>query len=405
MLDKNSVWVLQIMAWAICGIAGMTAAWFQFRESGQTSQEKQSTQDWYRNRWEKIQDTGIFNISESVIHDLLKWKNSLSLRVRDKLEWMDGWPCAVAIAAMLVINVIGFPSNLNSWFFLFYIYMWVAGIYLFFQRHEDPMPFFAILTEIITLRFCMSMDILSATVLMIGLLPLHLYLTVVTIIGFEHTLFSFRSRELLGDNFFNNGLLFGISVWFSFGVTFIAMTIGHFAENASWVPRTYQMLISNFFFDGLTMLATFRVLEAAVGPNRRYPIPIAIVLDLIVAAILSCMALWFGLVGTAQALSTAQLLKVLIGMNPGGEGFSIGPFFWIMHTTFIPTFIFLFILSVCWFGKWAVLPIMGVLERGHQIENPHHHTAMAFALLAAIFGVMAAALGWLSGKSLPSSSL
>lgn len=97
-------------------------------------------------------------------------------------------------------------------------------------------------------------------------------------------------------------LLAGGATIFSILITLLAMFAGHLSEINAFLPLTLQMLFSNITFDAITMLATFWILRSAIGPNRHFSIPIAIILDLFLAAILACGSLWFGLVGTYYAL-------------------------------------------------------------------------------------------------------
>ena len=68
---------------------------------------------------------------------------------------------------------------------------------------------------------------------------------------------------------------------------------------------------------------------------------------------------------------------------------------------------FLAALALCWVGKTAVLPVFKLLGRGKELENPHYHTAFAFALVAAVFAAIATGLGFLYESALdaPGGSL
>jgi hypothetical protein len=79
-----------------------------------------------------------------------------------------------------------------------------------------------------------------------------------------------------------------IGIMLGMSSTFIALMIGHITDPSAHVPQTFQMLISNMIFDGLTMVATFWILNKALAQNAMFRLPVAIFLDIIVAAILAC---------------------------------------------------------------------------------------------------------------------
>ena len=64
-----------------------------------------------------------------------------------------------------------------------------------------------------------------------------------------------------------------------------------------------------------------------------------------------------------------------------------------MHTTFIPTFTYLTVITLAWIGKLIILPIYRTLERGHEHENPHDLTAAVFAFVTVVFMAIANLIG------------
>ena len=96
MLDRNSVFVLEIMSWTICALAGIAVAWFQFCESGQTKEEKEATRERYGRKWERIRDTEILQLPERTIDFLLSqkavvpsvWIKFFKWPIENKLRYM-----------------------------------------------------------------------------------------------------------------------------------------------------------------------------------------------------------------------------------------------------------------------------------------------------------------------------
>jgi len=178
---------------------------------------------------------------------------------------------------------------------------------------------------------------------------------------------------------------------FSFGAalgttaTFLALAVGHAASPAAWVPQTVQMLVANLICDGLTMVATFWILAAAIAGPGFLRVPRAIVFNLIAGAVLAIASLYFGLVGTRHALSLPQLAHILIARSPDGARWEIGPYFWTMHTTFLPTLILLFVILVAWLGKALLLPVHCFFAMGREHRNPLKLTALLWGFIAAAF--------------------
>ncbi len=178
----------------------------------------------------------------------------------------------------------------------------------------------------------------------------------------------------------------GVATAVSFFVTLCAFLIGDQIAPDDWIPQTLQMLLCNVAFDGFTMLATFAILARAVGDKRKYPIPMAILIDVAVAALFACSSLWLGLIGTDHALSMSQVLGVLFARSAENTTvYAFGPYFWAMHTTFLPTLGYMALILLFWVAKLVVLPVAGVLKRGRKTDiKPHSLTAGVFAFVGAV---------------------
>lgn len=113
------------------------------------------------------------------------------------------------------------------------------------------------------------------------------------------------------------------------------------------------------------------------------------------AGALACGSVYFGVIGTANSLSVRQTLNVLVGLSAGGTGWEIGPYFWAMHTTFIPTLFYLSVILLCWIGKLLVLPVAGVLSKGSAVDKPHHLTAGLLLLVVAVFAALGGLLAYI----------
>ena len=106
---------------------------------------------------------------------------------------------------------------------------------------------------------------------------------------------------------------------------------------------------------------------------------------IVVAALLACLSLYLGLLGSDNALSIKETLNVLIARAPAGTTYELGPYFWAMHTTFIPTIMYLIVIALAYIGKLIILPIFHVFRKGRELEKPHDLTAGVFAFVAVLF--------------------
>jgi len=177
--------------------------------------------------------------------------------------------------------------------------------------------------------------------------------------------------------------LFGMSVGISLSLTLAALFLGNLAEPASGIHQTGRLLLSNAIFDGLTVVTTLVILEKAAGVHKLWSIPLAVLFDICFAAGFAIASLWFG----ANRLNLYQIAWLLIAHSTDGSRWSIGPYFWSMHTTFLPTFLYLGLVLVCWIGKSMLAPTKWFLNRSQQKEiNPLNMTARLLALVGAGFG-------------------
>ncbi len=174
----------------------------------------------------------------------------------------------------------------------------------------------------------------------------------------------------------------------SFSITFLSFLFGNVVSPESAIPKTFQMLAANVLFDGFTLLITFWILAWAIKNKTLCRIPIAIFLDVIVAAILACASLYLGLLLSENHLAVRQVFGVLFGKSALQSGYEFGPYFWAMHTTFIPTIIYLSIILVSWLAKIIFTSARGYLSAWQKHTNPMALTAALFTLLAATMFVL-----------------
>jgi hypothetical protein len=59
-----------------------------------------------------------------------------------------------------------------------------------------------------------------------------------------------------------------------------------------------------------------------------------------------------------------------------------------MHTTFLPTLLYLFFILFCWTGKALLIPARWFFGKGQEHKNPLKLTAMLCGIFAALFGIL-----------------
>ncbi len=393
----------------LCSLA--VGAWFKFCEVWQTDEERAKTRASYGKKWEAIRDTGLLRLPENAIKWVLDAKTRLAdvaIRPVDRVfggayqaqDWVlflflavpfiggaaggwitYGWIGAVALASAFgivcaILLVYGDLSGIvPTWQFYSVLGLWGAA---------------CLFTAATWLNMLLGLDIACAAGVMFILLPVYMLILavpfgVVAWIGDDTT-----SWGLFDEN---SWTVFGTATAVSFFVTLCSLLIGSLVAPEATIPNTLQMLLCNVVFDGFTMVATFAILARAVGERRKYPIPVAILIDVVVAALFACASLWLGLIGTEHALSIKQVVGVLIAKSAEDAGrYALGPYFWAMHTTFLPTLGYLGLILLFWIAKLVVLPVASFFKRSSEIDKPHSLMAGLFGFVGATSLVAAAIL-------------
>jgi hypothetical protein len=184
-------------------------------------------------------------------------------------------------------------------------------------------------------------------------------------------------------------VLFVLGISVSMTLTFVALALGHALHPELVVPRTWQLFAANALGGGLILSSTFLVVRWAVERSKLVGrIPLAILFDLGIAATLSCLALYVGLWGTAQALPPRAIVRVLLGFAPDGHAHEFGSYFWTMHMTFLPIALYLLVLLVAWLIKVALDPAAWLVRQAALRETPLKYLAAAAGIYVAAFSAL-----------------
>ena len=190
-----------------------------------------------------------------------------------------------------------------------------------------------------------------------------------------------------------------ISVSISFSITFLALLIGSIADPDAPVPQTVWMLTTNVLFDGLTMMATYAILSRAIARPGLFRIPLAVIIDGVAAALFACASLYIAMIFTAKQLSITEVINALIARSHDGNKVHLGPYFWVMHTTFIPTVLYLGLILVTWIGKVILIPAEWFFGKGQAHSNPLKLTTGLCGIFVAVLTSIVLIVGELENQA------
>jgi hypothetical protein len=394
-MNPSSWWTLKIIFGGTAAVFGLLAACCTFVDVVMGKNQK-GIKTWFRRRWEGVESNRWRDFPEGVIGKLLAFKRNLRRYIDRVAKASDVFDMVVVKSSPLIVGVV--------WFFFWGIGPAVGGfllcilcIVLIFFVKSLPDKFYGaigiaffgcmISVPFLILWYALGASIFYASAVMILLLPiLGTYFAFFFLLFLRETWIS----DIIGEQ---NLLALAFALAVSFTLTFVAFLAGHLSEPDAWIPQTLRMLISNVVFDGATFMATIWFITWAIRDRPLVRIPIAIAADIALGAVFACLSLYIGLAETEHSLSLGEILNVLIAKSPDGTAFEIGPYFWAMHTAFLPTIAYLSIIIIGWMGKAMLVPVGWFFGAGQQHKNPLKLTAALLAIFVALFTVLAYGAG------------
>lgn len=391
-MSPDSWWTLKILFGAMAGLFALLAGLMTFLDIIKED-DQGSVQEWFRQRWKVMKESRFRDLPERAIGAIVSIKNSYTKNVMDYYDkkWVLKTvvlSCAplMAIACFLqwglTAAMIGFavalPLSLSRAVKFFSNLVTRAPAWLGLLYYPPCLVSIPVLYTAVALQ----QDIFVASALMVMVLPFSWFYVSVPLAVLVPVFSSVKE-----DNVF----AVGIAVVVSFTVTFLSFLLGHLAEPENWVPQTLQMLVANVVCDAITFLATIYLLSWSLKSRPVIRIPVAICVDIALAAFFAVLSLFAGLVGTEHALSLTQVLNVLIARAPDGTFIEIGPYFWAMHTAFLPTMLYLSVILFGWSGKALLVPVEWFFGKGQAHKSPLKLTAGLFGFMAVTLGIVVSA--------------
>lgn len=398
-MNKESLFAIEVSCWALAALFSIAGAFLKMLDAWQNEDNRSTTRAWYRHKWKKIRDSRLQQIPRTGIEWLV---HSISRLTSCIYRWVTRLPKPVYLLVLggFFAILIGGMGILHGWPVVSFFVVFVFGLPLFgwYCKHEQVA--YGTLFYI-SFLLCSGVTVVLAFVSLVNgfdslskAQAVVASLTIFPALAFGMGLYLDFLYNPSDPAELRIGALVGVSVAPSLSLSLCALTIGEIVVSSAPEPWTTQLLASNAVCDGLTMLATILILRNAVGEKPRFPIPVAIVMDIVVAAGLACASLYFGLVRTESALLVTQVGCVLIGQSPDGNCVHLGAYFWVMHTTFLPTLAFLTVILVCWTGKMVTIPVARAFQLLSVVEKPHNASAFTLLFVAAIFTASAKAFGY-----------
>lgn len=419
-MDSNDFQVVKWFFVIMAGITGCFVAWFNLRSAMLKDEERVALKEKYKRRWETIRSSRFLSLPYTIIQGFLEHASIYDTlqRIAALSEKHTGLYVGATIVTILLSGISGFfvlgisgiaSVIIGTIIFFFTLFLFISTFDLTSVKSGIrsknkylSLVFLLLLLAIyvLVLALVSEDEVFFVLPIVIVTFPLHVLALTFSVA----TLSVFGLIRNVGQ--FEYGIVQTISATpISVPLTLMALLIGSYVNSSASLPNVLQFTLSNIVFDGLTVFFTIVLLQKAIDPKSKISIPIAIIIDLVLSALFAMAALYFGAlelssanVGQSISLSIPEAFNVLIGFTPDGKEVEFGPYFWAMHTTFIPTLLYLSVILLCWIGKLVVLPLAKFFWRGSEVEKPNLLTAGVFALLGAVCLLFAGISGVLEEK-------
>jgi hypothetical protein len=397
-------------------LVGLVAAFFGLWSAAQTKQQQTRSQLWFASMWQAINDSSWRAIPELVIESILASGRQAAMWPA-RLFSSSLFPALALLAPMFLsislwLNWKITPPILSHPVVVYCLLLvGCYGAVLGIIRRDSLTSSILILLGFISLgaytayfwvELLLRLPFAVVGILGVLLIPVIIFVLAFAFIAcdFAFNLVISMAKPLFVDtkpwdwhisSEHGKQVAFGVavSVALSASLTIEALLLGHLLDPTAWVPRTHQMLASNFVFDSMTIIITEVVLSRAVSERKRFSVPFAILLSASLAVAFAFSSLWCGLAFTKTALSVRELARVMVGLSVDGTRWEFGPYFFAMHSTFLPTAFCLVVVLLCWVAKSSLLPPITWF-----FGKTRHPDINGLALTARFLGLLAASLGF-----------
>lgn len=195
-------------------------------------------------------------------------------------------------------------------------------------------------------------------------------------------------------------LISGISTVtiFLFGtfLTIFSFSLGISYFDVEYSHLSYKLILTNLIFDLITVFTTYLIISIAVINHRNIWLILTLfTLDIFLSGVYGVFAIYLGTFGHDN-ISLQACYELLIGQNLNTHQNNVSLYFFVMHTTFTPTFLYLVIIFlllliniILRYTKYFFIP-------ENNLNRPYGLTRTFFILLIAFVGLMKAVSAYLS---------
>ena len=169
-------------------------------------------------------------------------------------------------------------------------------------------------------------------------------------------------------------------------ITIMALLLGYLYKPSISLPKTIQILLSNGLFDAVSVSTTLFLFDWASIGRTIIKVPVAIVIDLFFSAIYSVLSLFFSILYSDHHLDVSECIKIVFFIN---DKYNFSSYFFVSHTTFAPTLLFLLILTVLYLAKLFCESAVLFFGRASSVASPIGFTASFIGLLAILLKIIA----------------
>jgi hypothetical protein len=185
--------------------------------------------------------------------------------------------------------------------------------------------------------------------------------------------------------------LFNMGLASSVFITSAALLLGHYFDLTKSAPLTLQLLLANMLFDATTIVIFVELLRWSNERTIRstFRLFTFALTSIATGAIFAVISLYFGLLSSDHGMNPIEICYCLIGLSPNGTNWDFGPYFWVMHTTFLPCLMILVTVILAIFAKTIFKIVIWVLGEARAVENPMKYSAYFCFFLATILATLA----------------
>jgi len=398
-MTAGDLWLPKVLCGLVACFLGFLAAFFAYLET-RRNDDHEPIREWFRAKWERLQKSRWRQMPEACVQWFLRIQWTLSKRLGEFVVGSRFWSFILGLCTIACL--VCTQLNWETWgYAALLLCAWPVSYACMTKCWSGDgirKRIFAILgTAAVLVLFCYCPIYVAVADDPIYIL---IVVSLVWVLFCSAILFSalgllayLKETKSISEKTIAQGFTVAAIMLLSFCVTQLSFLAGRLAHPSTHVHLTYWVLVSNAVCDVLTISATISILAWGVRRKTLLRLPIAVFCDITVAAILAILSIYLSLVFTTYALTLPQVASVLVGRSPTSDGYEFGPYFWAMHTTFIPTLLYLAVISVAWLGKAILTPVAWFFGEGHENKSPLSFTAAIMGLGAAIFGVLSYGLG------------